>query len=1034
MTELSLRNPIAVLMASIALCVFALVVTPRMSVDTFPELAPPTFMVGTLAPGLGPKDIEKTISARMEKYVSATPGVERVESVSRNGLSILKVWLEWDSDLNEAQALVEQQVGMAMAAIPKSLGVLPPIVRRIDPSDAPVVQIAIFGGDLTAPQLYDYAYNVIEPAIEAIPGVASASVNGGRRRQINIVVDRVAAQARGVRASDVARTIEEANALLPSGRFAAPEFNANVYTDAVPTDVADLGRAVVQVVDGTPVYLDDVARVVDGGSPETQAVAINGQSAVYLNVRRIPGGNTLAIVEQVREVVGGLDDLPPRMQVEPIFDSSTFVRTSYEGLKHEIVLAFGLIALVILVFLQSPRGVLVALISIPISFSAILLVLYATDQTLNAFTLGGLTLAMGPLVDISVVVIESIHRRRHVCDDGEQASLEGTRAVALPAFAATLTTTAVLLPVLLFTGLAKKLFAPLALTVATGMVAGYLVSMCVTPVACRYLLPKAPPGRLARFLQRGVDRVVDAYVASLRVVLPYRAIVVVGSALLVCGAVWAAGRVSKTFFPEVDESAERVYVRLLPGTSIGNAAAKMNAMAKMLDEELPEGTVELVLTNVGSPTNARSAMRSPNHGPHMGFIRLALTDPAQRDHSQRELADRARELLVEHYPGVTFLQRPGGLVASVFANGFVAPLAVEVRGGDLPELEANAHRVAEVARTVPGIRDIVVTLDTAYPEVRVETPRDIAGLVGITSRTAAETTLQATAGNINAPSTWIDPDTGMSYYVVTAYDSSGLADISGLEQIPVAVGAAGEAIPLGAYSSLSRSVGPVAIERSRGARVAHVLMQTEGRDIGTSADDLERRLLDDPRTRDVQWSYVGQVELMRSTFSGLGVAIGLAIMAVFMIMASQFKSLRLPFVMLFTVPVALVGIVAALVAAGQGFSVTALMGVLMVIGISVSNGILLIDEANTHLMQGARSVVAILRAARVRFVPIAMTSLATAIGLLPVALGLEQGTEANQPLALAVVGGLTASTLISLFLIPSIFLFLAPRRVRSVEP
>lgn len=1026
MTELSLRNPIAVLMASIALCVFALVVTPRMSVDTFPELSPPTFMVGTLAPGLGPKDIEKTISARMEKYVSATPGVERVESVSRNGLSILNVWLEWDTDLNEAQALIEQQVGMAMAAIPKSLGVLPPITRRVDPSDAPVVQIAIYGGDLSAPKLYDYAYNVIEPAIEAIPGVASASVNGGRRRQINVVVDRVAAQARGVRASEVAAAIHQANALLPSGQFAAPEFNANVYTDAVPDDVEDLGNAVLRVVDGSPVYLKDVAAVIDGGSPETQNVTINGQSAVYLNVRRIPGGNTIAIVDEVRSVVDGLEDLPPGLEVTPIFDSSTFVRTSYEGLKHEIVLAFGLIALVILIFLQSPRGVLVSLIAIPISFSAILLVLYATGQTLNAFTLGGLTLAMGPLVDISVVVIEAIHRRGHASDPW-QASLEGARSVATPAFAATLTTTAVLLPVLLLTGLAKKLFVPLALTVATGMAAGYIVSMTVTPVACRYLLRHRPPGAIARWFERMIERLVGAYVGSLRAVLPYRAMVIVGVAVLVAGSAWTALRIPSTFFPEVDESAERVYVRLLPGTSIKNSATTLMAMGQLLEDELPPGTVELVLTNVGTPTNARSAMRSPNLGPHMGFIRLALTDPGQRQYTQRELADRARALLDEHFPGVAFLQRPGGLVASVFANGFPAPLVVEVRGGELTDLEVSARQVAEVARTVPGVRDIVVTLDTAYPEVRVETPRGVAGLVGISSRTTAQTTLQATAGNINAPSTWIDPSTGMSYYVITSYESGSLVDISELRQIPVAVGPSGESIPLGAYSTLHRSVGPVAIERSHGARVARVLMQTEGRDIGTAAEELERKLHDDPRTRGVRWSFVGQVELMRSTFSGLGVAIGLAVMVVFMIMASQFKSLRLPFVMLFTVPVALVGVVLALVTAGQGFSVTALMGVLMVVGISVSNGILLIDEANTRLHGGATRVAAILGAARVRFVPIAMTSLATTIGLLPVALGLQQGTEANQPLALAVVGGLSASTMLSLFLIPSIFLFIAPR-------
>ncbi|HEY2733954.1 MAG TPA: efflux RND transporter permease subunit, partial [Polyangiales bacterium] len=724
------------------------------------------------------------------------------------------------------------------------------------------------------------------------------------------------------------------------------------------------------------VSIRDVARVEDGGSPETQSVSVNGTNAVYLNVLRVPGGNTIEIVDAVKKLVANLNDLPSGVQVKPIFDQSTFVRTSYHGLKQEVLQALVLIALVILLFLQSVRGTVIVSVAIPLSFAITLIALYASGQTLNAFTLGGLTLAMGRLVDDAVVVLESIHRHRRMGMALPEACLEGTNAVALPVLASTLTTMAVLLPVLLLAGLAKKLFAPLALTVAVAMSASYFVSVCVTPVACRFLLGRAEHGRFAKRIEGVIDGIADRYSRLLRAVLPYRITILLACALLTSWAVWAAMRLPSTFFPEIDESMERVYVRLAPGISLQDAAAKVQAMGATLGKQLPKGDVELVLTNVGSPNNARSAMTSPNSGPHMGFIRLALSDPDKRAHSQREIADMSRAILNRNYPGVEFLQWPGGLVASVFANGYIAPLVVEVRGDNLAELEAQGKAVAEVARSVPGIRDIRVSLQTDYPEVRVDTERDEAGLVGVSARVAAQTTLEATLGNINTPSVWIDPANGQSYYVITYYDGQHVQDPSDLAQISATLSPDGKAVSLGAYAKVRRSVGPIAIERNQLQRAVHVFAQTEGRDIGSAAEELERKLASDPHTRSIHFDYVGQVELMRDTFSGLGLAIGLAIMVVFMIMASQFKSLRLPFVMLFTIPVSLVGIAIALISAGQGFSITALMGVLMVVGIAVSNGILLVDDANHRFEDGADKLDAIVAAARSRFVPIAMTSLA----------------------------------------------------------
>jgi multidrug efflux pump subunit AcrB len=1032
MTHLSLKNPIAILMICLALPVFAAVVVVRLPIDTFPELTPPVLVVGTQIPGLGPREVEKTFSWRIEKYVSATPGVDHVESISRNGLSLVYVWLKWGQNLDAAQTLVQQNVAFAMAAVPKSLGVVPPFVLQYDPSNAPVVQVAVTAKGVSGPRLYDYAFNSIEPLLEGIPGVASAAVDGGRLRQINVRVDPVRAQARGLTTHDVANAVARSNALLPSGQLIAPGFNANVYTNGVPDRVAAIGEAPVTGKGTRAVSINDVARVEDSGSPNTQVVEVDGQNAVYLNVLRIPGGNTLAIVDAVKTAVASLRDLPPGVQVRPVFDQSTFVRTSYTGLKTEIARALVLIALVILLFLQSLRGTIIVSLAIPLSFAVTLIVLYASGQTLNAFTLGGLTLAMGRLVDDAVVVLESIHRHQREGRSRMEAALHGTNAVALPVLASTLTTMAVLLPIVLLTGLAKRLFAPLALTVAVAMAASYFVSIAVTPVACRYFLTHGEPNPVGRAVSNLVDQITIGYATALRATLAYRAWVLAACGLLVALAIFWAGGLPTSFFPDIDESIAGAYVRFAPGTSIEAAAREMEEIGRAAADALPPGTIALALSNVGTPSNARSLITSPNAGPHMGFIRLQLADPRNRRLSQGEITTRLRKVWAEKFPGVGFLQWPGGLVASVFENGYPGPLAVEVRGDNLGELDRQSQAIAEVARTVPGLRDITPTLEMRYPEIHVETDRQGAGTVDVTAEAATQATLEATLGNIDTPSVWLDPRNGQSYYVVTSGDPGAVTDVASLGQVAVRVGKGAAAVELDSFGHIRRAVGPISIERNRLQRAAHVLMEPEGRDLGGAAAELEARLRQDERTKAIPFSFVGQVELMRGTFAGLGLAIALAVMLVFMIMAAQFKSLRLPFVMLFTIPLSLVGIVLALMSAGLGFSITALMGVLMVIGIAVSNGILLVDAASRNVQGGMEVVDAVVHAARTRFVPIAMTSLATIVGLVPTALAFERGTESNQPLALAVVGGLTSSTLLSLFVVPAMFTLLVGRQTGGI--
>ena len=717
--------------------------------------------------------------------------------------------------------------------------------------------MVVSGEGYTGPQLYDYAFNYVEPLLEGISGVASAAPDGGRMRQINVVVDPAAAQARSLTATDVARAVSDSNALLPSGEFISPLFDANVYTDAIPERVKRMGDAPIKIAGNRAVLIRDVARVEDSGTPPTQAVSVDGKDAVYLNVLRIPGGNTIEIVDAVKGVVQRLKDLPPGIKVKAVFDQSGFVRTTYHGLKKEIIQALVLIGIVILLFLQSMRGTMIVSVAIPLSFAITLIVLYASGETLNAFTLGGLTLAMGRLVDDAVVVLESIHRHQRSGLDVRRAALEGTNAVALPVLASTLTTMAVLLPVLLLAGLAKKLFAPLALTVAVAMSASYFVSMAVTPVACRYFLGHVEHGRVGKILEGFIDRVADRYSRLLRRVLPYRLTVMGSAVVLVLASAWAANRLPSTFFPEIDEAMDMVYVRFAPGMSVDEASAKLNAMGHAVSKELPPGTVEMVIGNIGTPQNARAAIVSPNAAPNTGFLRLAFSDPEERKLSQQEISVKVREILTREFPGVEVLQYPGGLVASVFANGYTAPFVVEVRGENLAEMDAQANAIAQVARTVAGIRDVRTSLQNDYPELHVDTTREEAGLVGVTSREAAETTLEATLGNVNTPGVWVD--SGERTIVLRGHLVRGCARRR-RAGARLAAGQ-GERHRAGSLArgvrNIRRAIGPIMVERSHLERAEHVLMQTEGRDIGTAAAELERALKADPRTRGIRLSLRG---------------------------------------------------------------------------------------------------------------------------------------------------------------------------------
>ncbi|MHB1845692.1 MAG: efflux RND transporter permease subunit [Deltaproteobacteria bacterium] len=1033
MTRFALRNPIAILMSCIAALILGTVSVQRMPVDLFPDLGIPVVLVGTIVPGVGVKDVEKTITYRFEKYISSVPDVAFVQSTSKVGLSIIQVVFNWGADIAGGEVMVMAQLQMAMAAVPKSLGVLPPFVVQYDISNQPVCLITVSGGGLDQTQLYDLSFNTIEPQIEHLSGVASATVNGGKVRQINVFLNRDRAMANGTDALDVSKVVNHANLMMPAGDIKIGKIDYNLYSNALFDVVKDMQSIVVKYDQktGTPVRLEDIGRAEDGFAIQTQVVRANGQHAVYLNVLKQPGGNTIKIVDQVRDAIPHLIGLPPGLKVDVVFDQSRFIKQAIDGLEHEVVQGLLLVVLVILIFLQSWRSTLIVAIAVPLSMATAMLVLYFTGNTINNFTLGGLTLALGRLVDDSVVDTENINRHLEEGESPAMAALNGRQEVALAVLISTLTTIVVFVPVAFLQGMARKLFTPLALAVAFSMLASYAVSQMVTPVACMTFLRKHEPytsespwffPRFFYHCERMLHWLDERYERILTWVLDHRRSMltaIFGGFLASCLLIPFIGR---EFFPSTDESTITLHVRAPIGSRIEETEKLFGKVEDKIRSTLPKGSLEMLLSNVGIPIQGRAAIYAVNTGPHSGFVQIGLVDPDKRKITQQEVVDRLRGPLREAFPGIQFTFQPGGLVSGIMNFGAMAPITMELSGDDLQESHDLAEKIAYLMRHTRGLEDVRVSREDDYPEFDVDIDRTKAAMVGFSEGQVAQALVDMSNGNINRPGVWVDPHNGNAYYVVTQYDDPWRTHVQDLKETFVTSPHQGTPIFLENLAKIRRNEGPIQIERKYLERVVYITGNPAGRDLGEISTELAKKFKEELKLpKGFELHFGGQVRQQKQTFAGLGGSLVMALMFIYMLMASQFKSLLSPLVIMLAVPLGMTGVFLTLWATHTTFNIESFMGIIMMVGIVVSNSVLLVDFANVLSERGSDPREAVVKAGRTRLRPIVMTALATVVGLLPVALGLEVGSEANMPLARAVIGGLSVSTFLTLFAVPAMY-------------
>jgi hydrophobe/amphiphile efflux-1 (HAE1) family protein len=1043
LTRLALRNPIFILMMSLMTVALGWVSLTRLSVDLFPSIDIPLVQVATFYTGAGPADIEKSITVPIERAVSASPGVDRIESTSKQGVSVVRVWFQFGTNLDNAQFDVSQRVGQILQSLPP--GIQQPFVIKVDITGIPVVQVAMSGDGMDEKQLYDVAYNTIEPQLERIPGVASASVAGGQVREIEVKVQPDGLRARGLGILDVVNAVKGSNLLFPSGNLRTGSSDYNVFSNTSFGEARPVRDVIVRAADQNtlaPVRVSDVATVEDGTADQTEIVRVNGQRGVFFRVLKQPGANTVAVVDAIRKTIGDLRGVPPSVHLAIAFDQSTYIRAAISSLEHE-ALQGGLFAVVvILVFLVSLSATGIIAVAIPLSIIATFVLLFFTGQTLNVFTLGGLALGVGRLVDDSIVELENIHRHLALGQDRRSAVLNAAQEVAMPIFVSTITTIVVFFPVVFLAGVARNLFFPLALTIAFALIMSFLVSRTVTPILCLKYLHAEEAGkghRVSRWVTSRLDALDEAYARALRWVLGRRGRVIAFIAIGCVGTVgFLKGRVGTEFFPDADESQFSISYKVPIGTRVERTeiiTARIEGTIRRTLGDLRandgQPVVRTVISDTGLPVG-RSAVFSQNTGPHAGNLNVNLVPKVDRTISDQEVADKVRQAVFREFPGTQLYFFVGGITKRILNFGSAAPIDVEISGYDLDQggqyaksLAARLRQATDPADGKPYLTDVQISREENYPQLDVNVDREKAGRIGLSETQIAQTVLASLAGTTQfSPIPYIDAKTGNQYYINVRLDDPYRDQVQDLPDLFVR-GPTGAVVNLANLATIKRSSGPVTINRKYLQRILDVTANVApGKDLGQASAATQAAVDEVLPPEGFTATLGGQTAAQKEAFGGLIFAALLAVALVYMILASQFKSLIDPLVIMFSVPLGIGGVYLALWITGTTLSVNSFMGIIMMVGIVVSNGVLLVDFARVLRSRGQPLLEATVLAGKTRLRPILMTTIATIVGLMPMAMGIGEGSETNLPLARAVIGGLTVSTFFTLFLIPCLYTLL----------
>jgi HAE1 family hydrophobic/amphiphilic exporter-1 len=1084
MPGFSIRNPYFIVVVCLTLLVIGVTSLARMPVDLFPPINLPEVVVATFYTGMPPEDIETDITDPLERFFTLASGVDHMESRSMLGVSIIRVYFQPGTS---ADADVSQLSNLALADLKRlPPGTLPPVVLKFDASSLPVALVTVKGEGLSETQLHDYAQFQIRNQIAVVPGTEIPAVFGGIYRQIMVYVDPYKLASRQLSVMDVVGAVNDSNLILPAGDVKMGPYDYFVYSNSLVDNMKQLGEVPLKVKGNSWVTVNDIGKAEDAHGIQSNIVRIDGQRSAYIPIMKQGGDtNTIAVVDGVRQLIKHLYDIPAQMKTSLVFDQSVYVKEAIDTVLHEGFLGLILTSLMILVFLGSFRATTAVLLSIPLSALAAFVVLAMMGGTINTMILGGMALAFSRVIDNSVISLENIYRHLEMGAAPMIAAEVGGSEVNLAVLAATLVDVVDFFPVVFLYGVAKFLFSALALAFCLSLLASFVVAMTVIPLFCSRFLkavhhipehrkkggakedeydvePTAADSksRMDRFnarFNRMFNKVLDYYEYWVRraVVRPGLTVAILSGVFLASLAIYPL--LGLAFFPKTDAGQFTINMKVPTGTRIEIADQYVAKVEDLIRHQVEPKDFKRIVSNIGVVPDF-SSLYTTNSGPYTATVQVALNESHHL--SSFEYMDRVQKAMASQFPDIRTFFSSGSMVDAILNSGAPAPIDVQVSSPDLDQIYGIAQTLATRFRELHGVGQVFIPQDMNYPALRLDVDRVHAGELGLTQKDVVDNVITALNSNyMIAPNYWVDRSSGNDYYLTVQYFEHGPAAIhnmADLGQIPLRdpgsaelnCGPAGPPPPqpgsgrsswacagqnrpttvLKNVVDVKQILTPTEVDHYQIQRAVDIFVTPNGEDLGRVTGAIRDILAKEKIPSNVRVNLRGMVQGMEASFKSFAFGFLISFLLLFLILTAQFKSFIDPFLIMLAIPMGFVGVLIILPLTHSTLNVMSLMGVLMLVGIADSNSILIVDFAHNLERQGMTPADAVITACRVRLRPILMTSLATIIGMIPMALKMGTGAEQYAPMAKAIIGGLTSSVLLTIFIVPAAYLLVYGKR------
>jgi CzcA family heavy metal efflux pump len=1035
---LALRRPYTFVVMALVIIILTPITIIRTPVDIFPNINIPVVSVVWFYTGMSPLDMADRIVSNSERGITTTVNdIEHMESQSVYGLGIIKVFFRPGTNVQGAIAQITAICQTTVRGLPP--GTTPPLIISYSASTTPIIQLGLSSKTLPEQQLFDLGQNFLRNYLATVQGAATPYPYGGKIRQIQVDLDLPKLQAYGLGPNDIVNAVNAQNIILPTGTIKMGSLEYNVEMNGTPRTIPELNDLPVKSVNGSTLYMRDVAHIRDGFAPQTNIVRQDGARGALMSMYKNGNASTLDIVKGIKKIVAvAAQSLPPELKITALFDQSLFVRASIYGVVREAIIAAALTAVMILIFLGDWRPTIVISISIPLSIFVSIIVLGAIGETINIMTLGGLALAVGILVDDATVEIENIERNLAMGKEMRQAILDGAQQIAVPAFVSTLSICIVFVPMYFLSGVAKFLFVPLAEAVSFAMLASYLLSRTLIPTLVMFIMrghehraagPKTLMGRFQRGFERKFEDFRRGYESLLETTLEHRGLFVAGFLVFCVLSLGLFMFLGEDFFPQVDAGLLKLHVRARPGLRVEETAKLCDQIEAVLHEQIPGKELQTILDNIGLPNSGINQSYSSNGtiGTSDAEILIAL-DPEHHKPTAEHIK-RLREVLPRRFPGVEFFFQPADIVTQILNFGLPAPIDVQIVGNDMATSYQIAQQIANKLRHIPGAADVHVQQLLSLPTLYLDIDRTRVNQVGLTARDVAQNVLVSLSGSFQTtPNFWLNPHNEVTYQVAVQSPQYKMTDLQDLMAIPVTSQQGNQL--LSNLVQLQPVARPATVNHYNVQPVIDVYASTQERDLGAVATDTNKVIesFDGKLPRGTRIIMRGQVSTMQSSFIGLGLGLVGAIVLVYLLIVINFQSWLDPFIIIAALPGALAGICWFLLLTHTTLNVPSLTGAVMCMGVATANSILMVSFAREQMDEGVPVVRAAVAAGYTRIRPVLMTALAMIIGMVPMALGFGEGGEQNAPLGRAVIGGLLFATVATVFFVPSVFAIFHGRR------